>query len=307
MKKGMIFDIKEFAVFDGPGMRQTVFFKGCPLKCAWCHNPEGMSVNPELMVSLASCTRCGKCGEVCRLGIKPESNDESLMQNSGKSCGRQRDKNEVCTACGRCVPVCPLHLRRICGEKVTSEELAARIRKNSAYYADYGGGVTFSGGEPLMQAEFLIEVLEHLTDLHRAIETSGFCEPGRFLEVVSHLDYIIMDIKIFDSTRHRTYTGVDNRQILENAKQLCVGSTPFMIRIPLIPGVNDDEDNFRHTADWLAGSQMLEKVELLPYHRTAGAKYEMLGRDYKPKFDTEKPVSIPQGIFEQYGIRCEVG
>lgn len=280
MKEGVIFDVEEFTVFDGPGLRQTVFLKGCPLRCSWCHNPEGLGAAPQLMVSRASCIACGKCKEVCT--------------------------HETCIGCGRCIPVCPLHLRRIAGEIMTSGELMSRIRKSSSYYADYGGGVTFSGGEPLMQAEFLIEVLEGLSDVHRAIETSGYCEESVFREVIGRLDYIMMDIKLFDGALHRKYTGADNERILKNAQILCEGETPFVIRIPLIPGVNDNEDNFRNTAKWIAGAKALIKVELLPYHKSAGAKYSMVGKEYKPAFDPEQRVRVPQEIFEEYGIRSEV-
>lgn len=280
MKMGTIFDIKEFAVFDGPGIRQTVFLKGCPLRCSWCHNPEGLCTHPQLMVSTASCIHCGRCKEVC--------------------------EHETCIACGRCIPVCPLHLRRIAGTEMTSEELAEKIRKSSSYYTECGGGVTFSGGEPLLQADFLKEVLEKLPDVHKAIETSGYCEPEKFKQVLASLDYVMMDIKIFDKELHRHYTGVDNRWILENAKILCRETTPFVIRIPVIPGVNDNEGNYRATAEFLAGAKALQKVEFLPYHRTAGAKYSMVGREYHPDFNTEQEVWISEKIFEEYGIRSEM-
>lgn len=280
MLTGTIFDIKEFAVFDGPGMRQTVFFKGCPLRCNWCHNPEGLCMQPQLMVSTASCSDCGKCRAVC--------------------------SHETCIACGECVAVCPLRLRRIAGEAVTSDELVKRIRKNADYYARYGGGVTFSGGEPLMQASFLLEVLKKIPDLHRAIETSGYCDPAVFREVVQNLDYVMMDLKIIDDQKHRHYTGVSNEKILKNARQLCDGKTSFVIRIPVIPGVNDDEENYRSTAAFLQGASALLKVELLPYHKTAGAKYSMLGMEYQPDFDPNRLVRTSAKLFEEYGIRCEI-
>lgn len=280
MLTGVVFDIKEFAVFDGPGMRQTVFLKGCPLRCSWCHNPEGLAMEPQLMVSYASCIHCGRCQKVC--------------------------VNEPCISCGKCVAVCPLHLRRIAGEVMTSGELVKKIRENSDYYNRYGGGVTFSGGEPLMQADFLLEVLKQLPDVHKAIETSAFCKPEKFCQVTEELDYIMMDIKIFDDNLHRKYTGVSNRVILENARTLCRGEKPFVIRIPVIPGVNDNEENFRKTAQWIADAKNLQKVEILPYHKTAGAKYAMLGMEYEPVFQAEQKVWIPENIFEEYGIRSEV-
>lgn len=169
-----------------------------------------------------------------------------------------------------------------------------------------GGGVTFSGGEPLMQAEFLMEVLQSLPDLHRAIETSGYCKPEQFRQVIRHLDYVMMDIKLFDAADHRKYTGVDNEVILANARTLCEGKIPFVIRIPVIPGVNDTAENYRATAAFLAGAKALVKVEFLPYHKTAGAKYGMLGKNYQPRFDPEKSIWISQKIFDEYGIRSEV-
>lgn len=280
MNTGVIFDIKEFAVFDGPGMRQTVFFKGCPLRCTWCHNPEGLCPEPELMVSTAACTHCGACKKACR--------------------------HEKCISCGDCIAACPLRLRKIAGTRMTSGELCARLRENSGYYAAYGGGVTFSGGEPLMQAPFLIETLDSLSDLHRAIETSGYAPPAVFEQVLDRLEYVMMDLKIFDREKHLRYCGVDNTWILENARTLCDGDTPFVIRIPMIPGVNDDDENIDKTARWIAGAKHLEKVELLPYHKTAGAKYEMVGRNYDPGFDPEQTLRLPQQIFTSYGIRSEV-
>ena len=202
--------------------------------------------------------------------------------------------------------VCPLNLRHIVGEKLSSEELVAKIRKNSDYYHRYGGGITFSGGEPLMQADFLMEVLTEIQDLHCAIETSGYCEAKKFKEVISYMDYVMMDLKLMDPVKHRKYTGLDNSTILNNAKILFEGETPFVIRIPVIPGVNDNEENYRETAKWIAGAKHLVKVELLVYHKTAGAKYAMIGKEYKPRFDTEHKVWISQKIFEEFGIRSEV-
>ena len=277
---GTIFDIKQMAVFDGPGIRTTVFLKGCPLRCQWCHNPEGLSFEPQLMVSQSACRHCGKCTEVCQ---HPEN----------------------CIVCGDCIRACPLRLRRIAGTKIDSEDLAVRLLRDRDYLASQGGGVTFSGGEPTAQADFLVDCLKKVSTMHRAIETSGFCEPKRFGEILQELDYVIMDIKLVDDEKHKFYTGVSNGVILKNLEQVKQCGKPFVIRIPVIPGVNDTEENFHETALLLRGAEYLEKVELLPYHKTAGAKYEMVGAKYRPGFDTEKEPSMNPEPFLRFGIRCE--
>ena len=276
---GTIFDLKEFAVHDGPGIRQTVFLKGCPLQCRWCHNPEGISPAPELMAAKNGCTHCGWCKMEC----------ESPQQ---------------CTACGRCVSVCPMRLRRVAGERITAQELAKRLNENAAYYAKAGGGVTFSGGEPLFQAEFVLEALSFLEEgTHTAVETSGFADRETFMTFCRAFDLIMLDVKAVDDEVHRQFTGVSNGRILENARMLAAGDTPFIIRIPVIPGVNDNEGHFRGVAELLAGAKRLERVELLPYHQTAGAKYAMLGKVYSPGFDPARIAELHQSVFELYGIR----
>ena len=278
--EGTVFDIKELAVFDGPGIRTTVFMKGCPLRCQWCHNPEGLSFESQLMVSPNGCLRCGRCTAIC-------------------------EHPDNCVACGKCVRACPLHLRRIVGTKYTPEALAKRLLKDQEYLAKQGGGVTFSGGEPTAQGEFLLECLKLLRPMHRAIETSGYCRSGQFRKILEELDYIIMDIKLVNEERHRFYTGAGNRLILENLEQVKESGKPFRIRIPVIPDVNDTQENYQATAALLAGAKMLEKVELLPYHKTAGAKYSMVGREYTPEFDPEAVPNLDTGLFLSYGIRCE--
>lgn len=281
METGILFDIKEFSVFDGPGMRQTVFLKGCPLRCSWCHNPEGLSPRPQLMVSINSCTHCGKCREVC-------------------------SHPERCTACGACVEICPQNIRRIAGTAMTSESLAAIILKDAAYYARYGGGVTFSGGEPLLQAGFLTETLDRLQGIHRCMETCGYADAETFHMVVERLDYVIMDLKLMDDGVHRHYTGVSNEQILQNARMLMRSGKPCRFRIPLIPGVNDTEENMRATAELVSGINPAVPIELLPYHVTAGAKYAMIGRNYAPAFDVNRTVSVHLDLFKAYGLECSV-
>ena len=191
---GTIFDIKEFAVYDGPGIRTTVFLKGCPLRCQWCHNPEGLSPRPQLMTSPSACTHCGACARVCA--------------------------HHPCVACGACVPVCQAGLRRIVGTEWESSALAARLLRDRAILEGSGGGVTFSGGEPTMQWPFVRAVIDSLEGLHTCIETSGYCSDEVFAEVMAKIDLVMMDIKLVDSAAHRRWTGVDNAPILRHARML---------------------------------------------------------------------------------------
>lgn len=277
METGIVFDVKEFAVFDGPGIRTTVFLKGCPLHCQWCHNPEGLSALPQLMVSRASCTHCGACRAAC-------------------------PHPDVCTACGACIPRCPLGLRRIAGTPWTSEALAERLLRDADLYAQTGGGVTFSGGEPLMQWPFVADTIARLRAVHTAVETSGYAPDSVFEAAMRAFDLVMLDVKLTDPARHRHYTGVDNAPILRHARMLQTGDTPYILRVPLIPGVNDDEGHLASVAELAAGGKKLVRVELLPYHQTAGAKYEMAGMDYRPEFDTARPVTPHTEAFSRLGV-----
>ena len=277
MSDGIVFDIKEFAVFDGPGIRTTVFMKGCPLRCQWCHNPEGLSAQPQLMVSYASCAHCGACAAVC-------------------------PHPDGCVACGACVPACPQGLRKIAGTRWTPEDLARRLRKDADVYAMTGGGVTFSGGEPLMQWAFVREVIDRLDGIPAAIETSGYASDKIFEEAMSRCQLILMDWKVSDPALHRRYTGVDQAPILRHAERLAQGDTPFILRLPVIPGVNDVPGHFERAAELVRGAKSLVRVDILPYQRAAGAKYGMVGMDYSPDFDEDRPPDIDVAPFERAGI-----
>jgi len=287
---GTIFDIKEFAIYDGPGVRQTVFFKGCPLRCAWCHNPEGLSPRPQLGVSAAACTDCGKCRPICPVGEW----DEHFRRST------------ACTACGECISLCPAGLRRIVGQTYTPEALAEKLRRKADYYARLGGGVTFSGGEPLLQADFLCETAHLLNGIHLTIETSGFAEKAVFCRVLSVLDYVLMDLKCLDDDLHKQYTGVSNQKILANYQQLRQSGIPHVIRIPLVEGVSCTEENLTRTAALLAGDPALDRVELLPYQPAAGAKYRMVGKTYDRTFSAGPMLARAAEPFEQYGLRCKI-
>ena len=247
---GTIFDIKEMAVHDGPGIRTTVFFKGCPLRCRWCHNPEGLSREPQLMYKENRCRHCGLCKKPCS---HPE-----------------------CQKFGRCLHICPDNLLTVTGESIDAGVLTERLKKSAAPMGDNFGGFTFSGGEPLMQPEFLLEIINGLSGYHLCIETSGYAEQSVFGSVIEKLDFVIMDIKLADTERHKAYTGAGNEKILSNFEKLQKSGKPYLIRTPLIPGITDTQENLNAIKKLIGDSHW----EQLPYNNMAGAKYEMLGMTY---------------------------
>lgn len=252
--KGLIFDIKEFAVHDGAGIRTTVFFKGCPLRCVWCHNPEGLSRERELYVTYSNCMGCGLCQRQCN---HPE-----------------------CRGLGRCLHICPLDLVRAVGEEWEAEALAAKLLRHRAFFESMGGGITLSGGEPLLQWKFCAELLDLLRpQLHVAIETSGAASAEAFEAVVNRCDFVFMDIKLADPEEHKRYTGADNRQILANAAYLKKSGIPHTFRTPLIPGITDSEKNLSAIAE-IVGDSTWEK---LSYNELAPVKYKNVGREFEGK------------------------
>lgn len=278
--KGLIFSVEEFAVHDGDGLRSSVFFKGCPLRCQWCHNPEGLLPEPQRVKNPNGCLRCGRCEQVC-------------------------PSPEHCAACGRCAAFCPRGLIRISGEYWEPEALAERVKRN---FPDPAAcGVTVSGGEPLMQPQFLCALLDALKPLNRAIETSGFAEETVFLEALKRLDFVFLDVKHMDDERHRYYTGVGNGPIQRNLDLLMESGLPFVVRVPVISGVNDSDENFNALGARLRGAARLRHVELLPYNSMAGAKYPMLGWRYEPEFHAPGAARREElaDILERYGVRVQ--
>ena len=249
---GRIFDVKEFAVHDGPGARITCFMKGCPLRCLWCHNPEGQSPERELMIRKALCEECGEC--------------------------RIPSESPVYLRYGRDPVRCPKGLITLCGDDLSSGDLLSRVLPMKEMLASMGGGVTFSGGEPLMQWKFLRECLSlfRAEGIHTAVETCGFADEAVFSEMLELADYVLMDLKIMDPEAHLRATGVSNGPILANAEALMSSGAEFCFRTPLIPGYTDGEGNLRKIKEFVGESPW----EPLPYNELAGAKYSMLNRIY---------------------------
>ena len=275
---GNIFNIQKFTVHDGPGIRTTVFFKGCNLRCAWCHNPESQSVQKQLLIYKDRCTRCGKCREVCP------------------------NKLEKCDFCGRCVLTCPNEARQIFGKEMTVDEVFLEVIKDKAFYNSSNGGVTCSGGECMLQIDFLKAILKKCEEnsIHTAVDTAGDVPWSSFEGILDDTDLFLYDIKVFDSDLHQKYTGVGNERILQNLKHLFEKQKQVWIRIPIIPGVNDNEQNIIQTMDFLKPYRP-QKVELLPYHKMGENKYPALGKSV-PAFcvPDEEIISTLTAIVNQY-------
>jgi pyruvate formate lyase activating enzyme len=252
MLKGIVFDIKEFAVHDGPGIRTTVFLKGCPLRCSWCHNPEGLEQSPQILKS-------------------------------------------------------PVGERKV-GEQYTPEKLADLLNAQGEFLRMNKGGVTFSGGEPLMQAPFVSRVIDRLAGIHVLLDTSGYAAEDEFREVVEKCDLVYYDIKIMEESRHRKYTGKGNRRILTNLLQLGELEVPFVVRVPLVPGVTDTPDNLASISQFLTSNKMsgLQGVDFLPYNRAAGGKYSAVGRKFNPGFDENQTAKIDTDIFSRIGVEVKI-
>ncbi len=264
---GLVFNIQRFSLHDGPGIRTTVFLKGCPLRCEWCHNPEGISPEPEVVLVASRCIECGTCASVC---------PEGLADVRGGFRGDRAD----CTVCGTCVDACPAEARQIAGREVAVRALLDELVRDRVFYDDSGGGVTFSGGEPLLQVRFLEAVLEacRAVGLRTAVDTSGLAPLKHLLRIAPLTDLFLYDIKLIDAERHRRHTGVSNATILANLEALARVHPDIWLRVPVLPGVNDDAENLAATARLAARLPSVRRVSLLPYHRLGADKLRRLGR-----------------------------
>jgi pyruvate formate lyase activating enzyme len=270
-KKGIIFDIERFAIKDGPGIRTLVFMKGCPLECKWCANPESHNPRPEIFYYPNKCTGCGRCAMNC---------PENAITLDGQ-LGAVTDFG-ACSTCGLCVAKCFYDARKIVGKQFSVSQLMSEIMKDEPFYRDSGGGVTFSGGEPLIQIEFLLDLLSNCKakNLHTAIETCGYASWESFQEVLPLLDLVFFDFKHIDAEKHRLWTGADNCRIMDNLIRVSDSFDNLVVRIPVIPFFNNFSAELKKMFAFLSKLRRVEAVELLPYHRLGSSKYKGLGREY---------------------------
>ena len=298
--KGIVFNVMRYCVHDGPGIRTTVFLKGCPLRCSWCHNPEGQS--PEIQFSFREdrCIRCGTCFDAC-----PNDAVEKLGD-------RYLPLRERCESCGTCVPTCYAEAREQVGTAMTVEDVVSEILKDRSFYEQSGGGVTFSGGEPLLHPTFLQHLLQrcHANQIHTAVETTGFCSEETLRSVMPDIDLFLYDLKIMDSDAHRRFTGVGNERILSNLMVLSRSGKNIIVRIPIIPGINDHPANIQGIIDFLHEHTTVSVVHLLPYHNLGHDKALRLGMDTEelgiPSLKEEKLIPILEE-FQHSGFSAAIG
>jgi len=269
--QGLIFDIKRFAVHDGPGIRTTVFLKGCPLHCLWCHNPESIGRGFELFLRSSRCSRCYACLKVCPKKALSEGPDKGPVVVDRSKCD----------ACGKCAEACMYEALEIAGRKDAVTDILAEIEKDRIFYEQSGGGVTLSGGEPLAQPEFSLALLQacRAAGLHTTLDTSGLASWESLNKVAAAADLILYDLKMMDEAAHKKYTGVSNIQILKNLVDLAGTDKPIRIRIPLAGGANDDEANIKATIAFLRPLTAVRRVDLLKYHKGGQEKYRNLGQE----------------------------
>lgn len=292
-------NIQKYSIHDGPGIRTTVFLKGCPLNCWWCHNPESQKVSPEIMFFKERCTLCGSCIKRCTQKAIEFVDGYPTVDES------------KCTLCGKCCDFCPNNARELVGSNLTVKELMKEIIKDEAFYDESNGGVTFSGGEPLMHADYLNNVLKvcKTKGIHTTIDTSGYAAWEQFEKIVDNVDLFLFDIKHMDNEKHLKYTGVGNVLIFENLMKLSQRGNNIYIRMPIIAGINDDDENIELSVKFLSKLNIIH-VNLLPYHKMGMDKYRRINREYKLsglETPSDEVISKIADKFKKAGIKIKIG
>lgn len=300
--RGLIFNIQRFSIQDGPGIRTTVFFKGCPLACPWCSNPESIHPYPEILVRDGICIRCGACAAECPLGASEIVDDHRVIHF------------ELCNNCLRCVPVCTARAIEAAGQEKSVAEILDIVQRDAAYYRSTGGGITLSGGEPLAQWHFARELAKaaHSSNIHVALDTSGYASWEDLSAVLEYTDLVLYDVKHMDADNHREHTGVSNQRILRNLRSILRKTeVAVWVRIPVIPAFNCSEEAISAIGVFLhALPRPVEKVSLLPFHQYGAGKYQALGRPYR--WSDQEPVpedgmrEIKRSL-EAYHLPVEIG
>lgn len=300
LSTGIVFDIKKYSIHDGPGIRTTVFFKGCPLRCWWCHNPEGQVRNVELVMRESRCIHCGSCLPAC---------DRGAISRNGK---RFITNRELCNNCGLCTEVCNSEARELIGRDMSVEQVMAEIDRDIPFYDESGGGVTLSGGEPLFQPDFAFALLQasKIKEIRTTLDTCGYVSWDTFEQVRDYVDLFMYDLKLLNNARHRHFTGVSNEMILKNLRTLSQLGHNIILRVPIIPGVNDDPDNLSQLGSFAASLPHLKSVDLLPYHRIGIDKYARLHQVYRLP-DTRSPsdqrMAEIASVFEPFELPVNIG
>lgn len=293
---GTIFQIQRWSINDGEGIRSTVFLKGCPLRCKWCANPESWKTDPEVLFLEERCSGCGRCQEVC---------PTRAIHLDASTCKANLIAAK-CQGCGKCCQVCPSNARKIMGTRVTLEEVMKVVKRDAVFYRESGGGVTFSGGEPFAQPEFLRQLVLacRKAGIDTAVETCGYYDWEQVQDIFDLLDGVFVDIKHMDDAVHKQWTGVGNRRILENIKRISQLRSNTIIRVPLIEEVNASESNIRAMCEFLLGQTQIRQVELLPYHDLGEVKYKGLAdrRYYSFTTPSEDCINSLKQLIAEYGI-----